>query len=246
MDGRLTDLGGSGINLGRHCDWSDAEPRPNPDYIINGGLPHRASSLAMGMQQAGKKCLASMGTSAASNTKYTPRKQLVWAQCQEYLRKPTLLLVQLDNLDASTKLALKTKLSSLKMSLVNPKPHILRKALKGSKWSNLEAAVVGSTSLLMSRAEPHELATALRFLNTQQQKVTLLGGKIGEYSFSVEGVKAMVHDVPSFPVLRAQLLGLLQAPAQSLLGAVAQAPMALTAALDQHVRLAAATESKEK
>ena len=196
------------------------------------------------MRHVGRRFYASVIT--APSSKYPLRKQLVWAQCQEYIQRPTLLLVQLDNMNAPTKLAFKTRLSALKLSLVSPKAHILRKALRHSKWSHLEAAVIGSTAILIGRSEPHELAAALKFLGTQQQRATLLGGKIGELAFSVEGVKDIVYNVPPLQELRAQLVGLLETPALSLINGINRAPVALADALDQHVNLSTPNVLKEK
>lgn len=144
-----------------------------------------------------------------------------------------MFLVQLDNLEAATRLNLKNRLKTMHLSLLNPKPHILRKALRESKWNSLEGAVVGPTAILISRKEPAELREAVEYLSTLK-RVTILGGKIGDYTFTQQGVKDVVDNVPLLTHLRSQLVALLQTPSMALADTLLKAPNSLLLTLKQN------------
>lgn len=173
----------------------------------------------------------SLGTS-----RYPPRKQLIWSQCQEYLRRNVLLLVQLDNLNSQDRQSFKTQLGQLGLSLKSPKPRILRKVLRLSRHSCLAPAVVGTTALAISNREPGELKAALKFLKTHGKSL-LIAGKIGETPFAAEGINDIVCNVPRIAALQASMAELLMLPAQSLVAELQRAPAALASALSQHLAM---------
>jgi ribosomal protein L10 len=175
-------------------------------------------------------------TVSSISSKYPPRKQLVWSECQNYLKKPILLLIQHNNLDTPSKHALKSKLGALGLSWKAPKPHILRKAIKLAGYTGLEGCIVGPTGVLLSSKKPDELQAGLRYLATQN-RVLLVGGKIGDYTFSSEGIKDVIFNLPSVDTLRQNLVGLLQSPSMAITSTLSLAPLALVKTLDQHVAI---------
>lgn len=175
-------------------------------------------------------------TVSSISSKYPPRKQLVWSECQNYLKKPILLLIQHNNLDTPSKHALKARLAALGLSWKAPKPHILRKAVKLAGYTGLEGCIVGPTGVLLSSKKPDELQAGLRYLATQN-RVLLVGGKIGDYTFSSEGIKDVIFNLPSVEALRQNLVGLLQSPSMAITASLSLAPLALAKTLDQHVAI---------
>lgn len=190
-------------------------------------------------ERLGQRTMAAVAINGRTplTRQYPVRKQLIWNQCQEYLRRPILLLVQLDNLDVPSRQSIKTNLSQRHLSLLTPKPHILRRAVQLSRWPQLEGAVVGPTAVLTSRKQPQQLQEALRYLSTQS-RLTLLGGVIGGHCFTAEGVQELVFEMPSEESLRASLLSILAGPAAGLISGLSRAPQSLLALLTQRVAAA--------
>ena len=241
MDGVRTDLGRGGIELWRHSYWSTGPPRPRTLLAGRPSLPQPMRSSA-GFGGTGRT-LATVSRGLSS--KYPPRKQLTWSQCQAYIKAPVMLLVQLDNLDTPTRLALKAKLSPLGLSLKTPKAHILKKAIRQSDIRELEPSIVGFMGVATSRREPSDLLEALRMLNSHT-KITLIGGKVGTHAFTLEGISSIVAEVPPMQQLRGQLVGLLQSPAQIMSSMLQRAPQALASALNQHLEALTGTNGEGK
>lgn len=188
------------------------------------------------LRRLGQRTVTTAATKGPSPLarQYPVRKQLIWNQCQEYLRRPILLLVQLDNLDVPSRQSIKTNLSQRHLSLLTPKPHILRRAVQLSRWPQLQGAIVGPTAVLTSRRRPQQLQEALQYLGTQS-RLTLLGGVIGGHCFTAEGVRELTFEMPSEESLRASLVSILAGPAAGLISGLSRAPQSLVALLTQRV-----------
>lgn len=164
--------------------------------------------------------------------KYTPRKQLTWAQCHDYLKSPVLIFIQLNNLDTPTRMAVKSKLRSLGLHLKSPKAHIMRKVVRQSPFSNLEGSIIGPTSLLLSMKDPSELREGIQYISSQNRAL-IVGGKIDTHTFSVDGIKTAILDTPSLTNLRATLIHVLLNPSISLKNSLNSSPTALAALLER-------------
>ena len=101
------------------------------------------------------------------------------------------------------------------------KNRLARLALAGTKFERLSDLFTGPTAIAYSRDPVAAAKVAVEFANSND-KLTIVGGALGDKQLDVEGVKALAT-MPSLDELRGKLLGMLQTPATRIAG-VLQAP----------------------
>jgi large subunit ribosomal protein L10 len=101
------------------------------------------------------------------------------------------------------------------------KNRLTRLALEGTKFQALKPLMTGPTALAMS-VDPVAAAKVCVEFAKKNEKLTIVGGALGELLLDEDGVKALAA-LPSLDELRGKLVGLLQAPATKVAG-VLQAP----------------------
>ena len=101
------------------------------------------------------------------------------------------------------------------------KNRLARLALEGTKFQALQSLLTGPTAMAYS-TDPVAAAKVCVEFAKKNDKLTIVGGALGEQALDVEGVKALAM-LPSLDELRGKIVGLLQAPAVKLAG-VTQAP----------------------
>jgi len=101
------------------------------------------------------------------------------------------------------------------------KNRLTRLALEGTKFQALQSLMTGPTALAFSE-DPVAAAKVCVEFAKQNEKLTIIGGALGEQLLDVNGVQALAK-LPSLDELRGELVGLLQAPATKV-AAVLQAP----------------------
>ena len=101
------------------------------------------------------------------------------------------------------------------------KNRLTRLALAGTKFAGLAPLFTGSTAIAYSTDPVAAAKVAVAFANANE-KLTIVGGAMGDQMLGADGVKALAT-LPSLNVLRAKLVGLLQTPATRL-ATVLQAP----------------------
>ncbi len=101
------------------------------------------------------------------------------------------------------------------------KNRLTRLALEGTKFQALQSLMTGPTALAYSE-DPVAAAKVCVEFAKQNEKLTIIGGALGEQLLDVNGVQALAK-LPSLDELRGRLVGLLQAPATKVAG-VLQAP----------------------
>ncbi|MGD0289365.1 MAG: 50S ribosomal protein L10 [Candidatus Binataceae bacterium] len=92
---------------------------------------------------------------------------------------------------------------------------LLRRAVKDTKFAALESQLGGSVGLILSYADPVELAKTVSSLKDLGEKFKIRGGVLDGKPLTA----AEINDLASLPpreVILGQLLGLLQAPATQL------------------------------
>jgi large subunit ribosomal protein L10 len=102
------------------------------------------------------------------------------------------------------------------------KNSLLRIASEGSDVSVLKPHFKGPTAVAISYADPVRLAKTLVDYAKENEKFALRGGMLSGKAIDTKEI-ATLATLPSLDALRAQLIGLLQAPARKILG-VLQAP----------------------
>lgn len=163
---------------------------------------------------------------------YPPRKQLIWRQCQDYLKYQSFVLLQLDNLDTKDRLGLKDRLKSLGLSLKTPKAHILKKVMQSLGHRSLQASAVGFMGIAISKRPLLELRDAVAHIKSQP-RVTLLGGKFDSYTFTDSGVTDLVVNCPPIDRLRWDLITCLTWPGASISSILVKSQSSISALLEQ-------------
>ena len=96
------------------------------------------------------------------------------------------------------------------------KNRLTRLALEGTKFKALQSLMTGPTALAFSE-DPVAAAKVCVEFAKQNEKLTIIGGALGEQLLDVSGVQALAK-LPSLDELRGKLVGLLQAPATKVAG----------------------------
>ena len=101
------------------------------------------------------------------------------------------------------------------------KNRLTLRALEGTPFTALGPLFKGPTAIAYSK-DPVAAAKVVSAFAKDNEKLTIVGGALGENTLDVAGVQALAT-LPSLDALRAKILGLLQAPATKIAG-VLQAP----------------------
>jgi large subunit ribosomal protein L10 len=92
---------------------------------------------------------------------------------------------------------------------------LLRRAVKGTRFASLESQLGGSVGLILSYADPVELAKTVSSFKDLGDKFKLRGGVLDGRPLTAAEINDLAN-LPPREVILAQLLGLLQAPATHL------------------------------
>lgn len=101
------------------------------------------------------------------------------------------------------------------------KNRLARRALEGTKFTGLSSLLTGPTALAYSK-DPVAAAKVATTFAKDNDKLTIVGGAMGENVLDPEGIKALAN-LPSLDELRARIVGMLQTPAARI-ATVLQAP----------------------
>ena len=116
---------------------------------------------------------------------------------------------------------LRTKMRAAGAALKVTQNRLTRRALEGTKFTNLDGLFTGPTAIAYSKDPVAAAKVAVTFAKTNA-KLVIIGGALGEEKLAVDGVKALAS-LPSLNELRGKIVGLLKAPATKIAG-VLQAP----------------------
>ena len=101
------------------------------------------------------------------------------------------------------------------------KNRLTLRALEGTAFKALGPFFTGPTAIAYSK-DPVAAAKVISAFAKNNEKLTIVGGALGENTLDVAGVQALAS-LPSLDALRGKIIGLLQAPATKVAG-VLQAP----------------------
>ena len=113
------------------------------------------------------------------------------------------------------------------------KNRLTRRALEGTPFQKLSPMFKGPTAIAYSRDPVAAAKVAVEYAN-KNEKLTVVGGSLGERMLDLAGVKALAT-LPSLPEMRAKLLGTIVAPATRL-ATVIRAPAATARTRGQRLR----------
>ena len=101
------------------------------------------------------------------------------------------------------------------------KNRLARIALKGTKFEGLDGLFTGPTAVAFSEDPVAAARVAVDFAKSND-KLTIVGGGLGEQELDLKGVEALAQ-LPSLDELRAKIVGMINTPATRIAG-VLQAP----------------------
>ena len=97
---------------------------------------------------------------------------------------------------------------------------LARRALKENGWPDLDEMLTGPVGIGFCHHNVPGVAKAITEFAKKNEQISVRGGVMGARVIDESAVKSLA-DLPSIEVLRAQLLGLINAPAGRLVGVVA-------------------------
>lgn len=116
---------------------------------------------------------------------------------------------------------LRRKMRAAGASYKVAKNRLTLRALEGTPFKALGSLFTGPTAIAYSK-DPVAAAKVVATFAKGNEKLSIVGGALGEETLDVAGVQALAA-LPSLDALRATIIGLLQAPATKVAG-VLQAP----------------------
>ncbi len=96
------------------------------------------------------------------------------------------------------------------------KNRLMLRALEGTAFKALGSMFTGPTAIAYSK-DPVAAAKVISAFAKSNEKLTIVGGALGENTLDVAGVQALAT-LPSLDALRSKIIGLLQAPATKVAG----------------------------
>jgi large subunit ribosomal protein L10 len=164
----------------------------------------------------------------------TDKQTLIDTLHQEFTRSPHAILVDYRGLSvpAVTEFRRKVRAAGSRYRVV--KNTLAQRAARGTPLEKLGAKFEQMTGVAYTEADPIALAKALVDFAKDNPALQFKGGIVsGDQVIDAEGVKAL-STMPSLPELRAQLLGLLQAPATQLVRLLGTPATQLARVLKSH------------
>ena len=145
-----------------------------------------------------------------------PEKNLIISEIKSRVDKtPYVLLTDYTGMQVPQFNELRNRLSSAKAEYRVVKNTLLRRALADSNLPDLESYLHGQSAVVLGDSDVSAAAKVLKSFTAEFQKPKLKVGILDRTVLDVPSILALA-DLPSKEVLQAKLLGLLQAPASSL------------------------------
>jgi large subunit ribosomal protein L10 len=114
---------------------------------------------------------------------------------------------------------LRRKVRAAGASYTVAKNRLMLRALEGTSFTALGSMFTGPTAIAYSK-DPVAAAKVISAFAKDNEKLTIVGGALGENTLDVAGVQALAT-LPSLDALRGKIIGLIQAPATKIAGVLA-------------------------
>ena len=144
-----------------------------------------------------------------------PEKNLIINEIKTRVdRAPYVLLTDYTGMHVEQFNDLRNRLSGANAEFRVVKNNLLRRALQGSNLPDLETYLHGQSAVVLGDTDVSAAAKVLKGFTTEFKKPVLKVGILDKAVVNVEQIMALA-DLPSTGVLQAKLLGLLLAPAST-------------------------------
>ncbi|KAJ1647480.1 hypothetical protein J3B02_003307 [Coemansia erecta] len=177
---------------------------------------------------------------------FSYRKQFLFGTYDTQIASsPSVVVVQHHNLSGSELMAhrrdLKTKAQGARLMIVRPK--MIKAVLRDTRYTNLADLFSGPTAIIYWTEKVDTIVAMRQAMDVvkKQRKIILMGAKFEDMLLNVPMMNNLV-DLPSLDILRAQVVGIIQSPAQQLAAVLNRIPQRLVGVLKQK---AEAKESSE-
>jgi large subunit ribosomal protein L10 len=145
-----------------------------------------------------------------------PEKNLIIDEIKSRVdRAPYVLLTDYTGMQVPQFNELRNRLNGANAEYRVVKNNLLRRALQGSNLPDLESFLHGQSAVVMGETDISAAAKVLKNFNAEFKKPILKIGILDKAVVNVDQIMALA-DLPSKDVLQAKLLGLLMAPASTL------------------------------
>ena len=168
------------------------------------------------------------------------RKEAVLARYQDWLkRSQAVILVEYTGASMKDMDNIRAKIRETGGEFHVVKNTLARRAFAASGLTLSEDVLEKSTAVSFAYADPAATAKALSDATKNMQFIKVKGGFMGTQMLNAAQVKALA-DLPPLPVVRSQLLGVLQAPAGKLVRTLAEPARSLASVLRAYTEKAPA------
>jgi len=149
------------------------------------------------------------------------RKEELVAKYNEALQQShAVFLTRYQGLTVNQVNELRKKLREVDSSFAVVKNTLMKRALADSNLSGIDDMLEGPVGISFVHGDPPPVAKVLVEFAKDSKVLEVKGGLLGETFLSEDAIKELA-ELPPLDVLRAQLLGLIAAPATQLAGVVA-------------------------
>ena len=164
------------------------------------------------------------------------RKDELVAQYAELIeRSPAMFMADYSGMNVKAMNELRTKVYDASGELYVTKNTLLQLALQKADRPTPTEFLNGQLATGFALDEVSTMAKALVDYAKAQEHFTLKGGLLGDEFLTVAQVEALA-DLPSLPEIRAQLLGLISAPARDLASVVASGMRQVVNVIDAYAK----------
>ncbi|KAJ2768763.1 hypothetical protein IWQ56_002813 [Coemansia nantahalensis] len=213
-----------------------AQPRV---LALGGAIARRALSGGLERSKAPK-------TQTTYKKPFSPRKQYLFGEYdRSFAQSPGVIIVQHYNLSGGEQLAqrqsLKLAAHGAKLMVVRSK--MVKATLRDTRFSNLGDLFTGPSAIVYwDKVDEPLLAMRLALdVLDKQKKTIVMGACFGDVLLNPAMLKDFVT-LPPMDTLRAQVVGVLQTPAQRLAAVLARTPQRLVDVLKQKAEAPAASQ----
>ncbi|KAJ2229680.1 hypothetical protein IWW45_006099 [Coemansia sp. RSA 485] len=178
---------------------------------------------------------------------FSQRKQYLFQTYDtQFATSPSVIVVQHYNLTGTELMThrreLKMNAQGARLMIVRPK--MIKAVLRDTRFTNMRELFSGPTAIIYWTEENDTLLAMKQAMDVvkKQKKIVLMGAKFENMLLNVEMMNGLV-ELSALEVLRAQVVGVIQSPAQQLMAVLNRIPQRLVGVLQQKAE--ASKESSE-